>query len=60
MLQMFTQATAFNQNLCDWGPKLVTGSFTDVRSMFDSTNCPNTNAPNLSASPPGPFCFTCL
>jgi surface protein len=57
--RMFLGASAFNQNLCDWGHKR-TGIFTYFEGMFDSTSCPDTNDPDLLASPPGPFCFTCL
>jgi surface protein len=56
---MFYEAAAFNQNLCNWGPKL-TASVNCVFRMFQFTNCPNMNDPDLSASPPGPFCFPCL
>merc|ERR1712238_317746 len=57
MYAMFYYASSFNQDLCLLGNKL--SDAVDVSSAFDGSACPNTGDPNLSASPPGPFCYTC-
>mmetsp|Transcript_46172 Transcript_46172/g.111906 ORF Transcript_46172/g.111906 Transcript_46172/m.111906 type:complete len:569 (+) Transcript_46172:1031-2737(+) len=55
---MFHLAKSFNQNLCAWGSRLP--SNLNANSMFLAANCPSTASTNLSASPPGPFCFVCF
>jgi hypothetical protein len=60
MQYMFNHALSFSQDLCAWGPKV--GSTTRMEWMFRYTQCPkngNRDDPDLSASPPGPFCFVC-
>jgi len=57
MSYMFWYAIRFDQDLCSWGDKL--DSSASVGNAFSSSGCPNTGDPNLSASPPGPFCYTC-
>jgi surface protein len=52
---MFFKASAFNQNLCAWGSKLQP-SMTNVGGMFGFTSCTNKGNPDLSITPPGPFC----
>ena len=64
MYQMFRGASNFSQNLCAWGTMLLLAKETAtpvvrVRGMFRGTSCPNQTDPDLSASPPGPFCFNC-
>ena len=58
MEQMFQDAISFNQNLCDWGPRLSSTTIPAVNA-FENTRCPDTSSPNLSATPPGPFCHVC-
>ena len=55
---MFGRATSFSQNLCAWGDH-IPSSTTNTFGTFQGTSCPNMDNPNLSASPPGPFCFDC-
>ena len=57
MTGMFDGAYGFEQDLCSWGAR--TAATSEVVDMFSLTKCPNTNDPNLSQTPPGPFCFTC-
>jgi surface protein len=58
MSHMFDRASSFNQSLCSWGGRLAS---VDVDSMFDgATSCPSPSAPDLSANPPGPFCYNCF
>jgi surface protein len=64
MAYMFTKATDFNQNLCAWGPALQTTNAetttVGVTAMFNSANsCASQNNPDLTATPPGPFCHVC-
>ena len=54
---MLSGATSFNHSLCAWG-SIISKSATVV-DMFRNTGCPNQADPNLTATPPGPFCFTC-
>lgn len=53
---MFSGAISFRKNLCSWGDILRSGSFF---GMFQLSGCPIQDQPNLSADPPGPFCFAC-
>ena len=55
---MFWGAKLFNQDLCAWGSKVDTNA--TFYFMFDQTNCTNKAFPDLSANPPGPFCFECV
>mmetsp|Transcript_13409 Transcript_13409/g.32292 ORF Transcript_13409/g.32292 Transcript_13409/m.32292 type:complete len:83 (-) Transcript_13409:31-279(-) len=57
MMNMFQDASSFNQNLCPWGSSL--SSSTNVGLVFFNTNCPSAANPNLSSTPPGPFCHVC-
>lgn len=54
---MFRDATSFNQNLCAWGSRLKQDVAVD--NMFSNTNCSDEVNPDMSASPPGPFCQVC-
>ena len=55
---MFVGATDYRHNLCAWGRKLPVDA--DVRGMFSSTTCAYIDIePDLTASPPGPFCHEC-
>jgi surface protein len=49
----------FKENLCNWGPDLNNRSV-ETYGMFTSTACPTESSPDLFASPPGPFCFSCV
>lgn len=55
---MFVSSSSFNQNLCSWGISLSPS--VDVSNMFLGTSCQDTDDPDLSADPPGPFCFECV
>ena len=49
---------AFRQDLCAWGT--YARNFTNVTHMFRRTSCPQALIdPNITATPPGPFCFQC-
>lgn len=50
-------ARRFNQSLCTWGQLLSTS--VDVTSMFWGSGCREQDDPDLSRSPPGPFCLPC-
>jgi surface protein len=61
------EAGVFNQDLCVWGP-LLKGrnvTFRDesnpslARDIFNNKHCPNETNPDLTATPPGPFCYNC-
>ena len=55
---LFSDAAAFNQNLCSWGDKLSPSA--DVQNMFlGASSCHSQSSPDLTASPPGPFCYDC-
>jgi len=55
---MFSAANAFSRDLCSWGPLLDTSL--DLSFMFSFTRCPVDNIdPDLTAIPPGPFCYPC-
>jgi hypothetical protein len=55
---MFLGVASFDQNLCAWGTQLTSSCL--VKDMFWYTNCPTKHTnPNLTASPPGPFCRSC-
>ncbi|CAJ1932081.1 unnamed protein product [Cylindrotheca closterium] len=61
MSDMFKAALSFNQDLCVWGSRIPIDE-ASVGSMFDDAiSCPSqeTSKPDLSLSPPGPFCYTC-
>jgi len=45
--------------LCLWGYKLDSSAITNTFTAFAGTACPSTANTDLSASPPGPFCYTC-
>lgn len=55
--EMFRGAMAFSQNLCAWGAVLP--PMASATLAFDQTNCPDTDDPDLTSDPPGPFCFAC-
>ena len=57
MDSMFLDASSFDQNLCAWGPHIPSTAF--VFAAFEGTSCPLTASPNLTGTPPGPFCHTC-
>ena len=54
---MFSGASSFNQSLCAFG-SIISKNAT-VAGMFRNTACPDQSDPNLTATPPGPFCFKC-
>ena len=54
---MFTDASEFSQNLCPWGDSLSNEAWSS--DVFVGTKCPIQDSPNLTATPPGPFCFPC-
>jgi surface protein len=54
---LFKGASSFNQDLCAWGDILLQNL--TVYLMFNSSGCNDTNSPNLSSTPPGPFCHPC-
>jgi len=54
---IFLGAKNFRQNLCSWGIRL--GPETSANNAFAETACPRQEVPNLTAVPPGPFCFSC-
>lgn len=59
---MFFHAASFSQDLCGWGNVLVdAGNNPTVQSMFAGVRnpCESRSDPDLSATPPGPFCFVC-
>ena len=56
-LGMFYGASRFGQNLCSWNDKIPKSA--GVSLMFQSTNCPATDDPDLFSNPPGPFCHFC-
>lgn len=58
MESMFEGAMRFNQDLCAWGS--VMGPNVIVLDMFRNTACPEEADPDLSKTPPGPFCFPCI
>lgn len=54
----FHFAETFSQNLCPWGKKL--GNDTVFDRTFTFTACPDQGRPDMSSTPPGPFCIYCL
>jgi hypothetical protein len=52
---MLYSASAFNQNLCGWGPAMAHQNVT-VTDMFNNTACPSQGMPNLSMFPVEPLC----
>lgn len=54
---MFIGAKEFRQNLCPWGELLSNETWTG--DAFVRTKCPIQDSPNLTVTPPGPFCFPC-
>ena len=60
MKNMLKSASSYNQDLCPWGFRL--DPLTLVTDMFANANaCPESGiAPDLTATPPGPFCSTCV
>lgn len=54
MNRMFFEAESFSQNLCPWLGCIDRS--VDVESMFEDSNCPNRDDPDL---PDGPMCFNC-
>ena len=50
-------ASAFNQDLCNWGNTISPTAWTGAFST--SSSCPDKGNPNLAASPKGPFCYVC-
>ena len=57
----FFRAESFNQELCPWGPILASGPDRQVENMFSGSvvQCESTEDPDLTATPPGPFCSIC-
>src|SRR3569623_705778 len=51
-------STKFRKDLCAWGRRFDTTDW-DVSYMFENANCPDAWDPDLSATPKGPFCYTC-
>jgi Mycoplasma protein of unknown function, DUF285 len=47
----------FDQDLCVWGATLSEDA--DVSGMFTNTRCSEKRDPDLSQTPPGPFCYRC-
>lgn len=64
MRQMFAWAPWLNESLCSWGLALKERIDLPVSGMFQGTaqgtSCPVDADPDLSASPPGPFCSPCV
>ena len=56
---MFEYAELYNQNLCRWGQQINVKKIKPIRNMFRNTSCPTINAPNLTITPKGPFCYIC-
>ena len=54
---MFIGAEDFDQNLCAWGDLLSNETLTS--DAFTNTKCPLQDAPNLTVTPAGPFCYPC-
>ena len=52
---MFTLASSFNQNLCDWRDRFPYG-FDTSEAIFDDTACTYTDRPRQSNEFGGPFC----
>eukprot|EP00568_Trieres_chinensis_P008185 CAMPEP_0183313920 /NCGR_PEP_ID=MMETSP0160_2-20130417/46957_1 /TAXON_ID=2839 ORGANISM="Odontella Sinensis, Strain Grunow 1884" /NCGR_SAMPLE_ID=MMETSP0160_2 /ASSEMBLY_ACC=CAM_ASM_000250 /LENGTH=134 /DNA_ID=CAMNT_0025479105 /DNA_START=101 /DNA_END=505 /DNA_ORIENTATION=- len=62
MRQVFNRATSFNQDLCAWGLKAdsVANNY-GTNHMFTDASCPDyQQQSDLAATPPGPFCHTCV
>jgi hypothetical protein len=60
---MFAGAVKLDQDLCKWGTLLNKSAA--VTEMFLETGCAfgsdveRFEAPNLTSTPPGPFCYEC-
>lgn len=54
---MFEGAESFATSLCSWGPLMHKNA--SVSRMFYNSGCPDERDPDLTADPPGPFCFPC-
>lgn len=57
--EAFRGATAFNHNLCSWGPQLsssINGTEIELKDMFENSGCFVTDDPEI---PFGPFCHVC-
>jgi surface protein len=60
MTGMFFAAAKFNQNLCDWGPRLDWQSPPKVNYMFRLSGCPGTGRdPDPDYLKAGPWCYEC-
>ena len=57
--KFLSQATSFNQNLCNWSAGMRTGTAPTVTDMFANSGCPRTGNPNTSLDPVSPLCHTC-
>lgn len=59
-LKDFAQrAKIFTVNLCAWGLKLPEDVYFGEYPPFRDSACPDQRPPNMSSSPPGPFCHAC-
>ena len=53
MYEMFSEAAAFNQNLCAWG-KIASFPYNQVFNMFGDSGCTYEADPTQATK--GPFC----
>ena len=58
LYQMFDSNSFFQQDLCAWGQKLPRDAYV-LNAFAGASLCPFQQDPNLSAKPPGPFCYQC-
>jgi len=59
MAMMFSFASSFDQNLCEWGPKLQQSNNEIVtQCMFCGGICPEPSDPDVALG--GPYCYQCL
>eukprot|EP00977_Amphora_coffeiformis_P024013 scaffold14974_cov195-Amphora_coffeaeformis.AAC.20 len=53
------RAKLFKKNLCAWGLRLPGDVYFGEIPIFFQSSCPDARPPDMSASPPGPFCHFC-
>lgn len=58
MEEMFQGAESFSQDLCPWG-SLLPAQHNLTNHAFLGSGCMDQSDPDVTASPPGPFCFAC-
>jgi len=54
---MLFAAESFDQDLCDWGPRMRSSAETFF--MLVATSCPETDSPNLELLTVSPLCYSC-